>query len=143
MSRRCYTVWVGLRQRLVEKNSHFFYKIVNKIAHIQAGSILAHADSQTRANHRLEFVHVRTNCESFRHSIFDWNGPPYGIMEAETTVIFKLKYHSDLTTGGFSVMLNLWVLLKNYQNLNINRSKCLYKNDDQLKLTWPLSWNCS
>ena len=38
-----------------------FYKIVNKIACIKTGSILAPADSRTRVNHRFKFAHVRAN----------------------------------------------------------------------------------
>ena len=47
--------------RPLEKNKDFFYKIVYKIACIQAGRNLAHSDSRTRltkANHRFKFAHV-------------------------------------------------------------------------------------
>ena len=51
MSRRCYRVWDGLaRRRRKEQRLVLFHRIVNKIACIQTGSILAFADSQTRAN---------------------------------------------------------------------------------------------
>ena len=91
--------WPTLEARRKEQRLVLFYKIVNKIACIQTGSILAPADSRTRANHRFKFAHVRTNCESFRHSFFpatisDWNSLPFGIVEAETTDGFKLKYRS-------------------------------------------------
>ena len=48
-------------QRLV-----IFYEIVNKIACIQTGSILASADCRTRAN----FAYIRANCESSRQYFF-------------------------------------------------------------------------
>ena len=93
--------WSTLEALRKEQRLVFFYKIVNKIACIQTGSILAPADSRTRANHRFKFAHVWANCKSFRHSFFpatisDWNSlpVPFCIVEAETMDDFKLKYRS-------------------------------------------------
>ena len=94
--------WPTLEAHRKEQRLVHFYKIVNKIACIQTGVILAHADSRKRANQRFKFAHVRANCESFKHSflsgtISDWNSLSFRIIvEAKTIAYgmdgFKLKY---------------------------------------------------
>ena len=54
------------------------------------------ADSRTRNNHSFKFIHLQTNCDSYRFSFFpatilSWKNIPFGIEKVDSVEGFKLK----------------------------------------------------
>jgi hypothetical protein len=88
--------WKSLYERRCDQRLVLLYKIINNQAFVQTEGILIPADSRTRANHRLKFRHIQSNCQAFKSSFFpatisSWNSLPIGTVEADSVAGFKLK----------------------------------------------------
>ena len=92
--------WVELKHRRRDARLKLFFKIVNGLSAVQTSDILVPNTSKTRKSNPLNFKHIRTNTEIYKHSFFprtipQWNTAPSDAVSASSADLFLSRMKTN------------------------------------------------
>ena len=86
--------WQDLASRRKDIRLALFYKVVNQLVAVPAEDILDKANPRFRSKHPMTYRHIKTNCDTYKHSFFprtiiEWNNLSSSTVEAPSIDSFK------------------------------------------------------